>query len=292
MNAPCDAARADSVSPFATALRACQPQITALIAARPSFALGASMPSHGRWDWARGCGVDVVREYLSLPGTSAGEADGNGETLLHQVVRSPDDGGKLAVLLAQPGVAIDRADATGLTPLMAAAGAGRADAVAALLDCGADPGHRGPAGLTALQIAATEGHAAVVERLVARGGVNALDEFGTSALHAAAWAGHARVVAILLTAPGVDVNLRDQRGLTALARAAVAGHVDVIRLLLARSDVAVNRVDLDRRTPLWWAAAGRHAAAAALLADDPRSNAAIADSPRTAARARWSPRPG
>jgi ankyrin repeat protein len=61
----------------------------------------------------------------------------------------------------------------------------------------------------------------------------------TTALHLAASNGHTAIVMLLLQ-NGAQINAMDERGRTALHCAGEAGHIDVVRLLLGQSGVHVN----------------------------------------------------
>jgi len=86
-------------------------------------------------------------------------------------------------------------------------------------------------GMTMLHAPAQAGHAALVERLLARGAnVHAWDENGRTPLHLAAQAGH-REVAELLLEHGADVNAADLQGHTPTGLAAEAGHEELAEFL-------------------------------------------------------------
>jgi len=92
-------------------------------------------------------------------------------------------------------------------------------------------------GLTLLHAPAQAGHAALVERLLARGAnVHAWDENGRTPLHLAAQAGH-REVAELLLEHGADVNAADLQGHTPTGLAAEAGHEELAEFLRERGGV-------------------------------------------------------
>ena len=82
---------------------------------------------------------------------------------------------------------------------------------------------------TRLHVASTFGHADRVRVLLtARAAVNARDRNGDTPLSSAAFIGHAAVVSVLLSAPGVDVNLQYVRGWSPLHGATQNGHVSVV----------------------------------------------------------------
>ncbi len=87
-------------------------------------------------------------------------------------------------------------------------------------------------GMTALQIAAENGHLEVVKRLLDDGAVvNMEDEQGLTSLHYAAKNGHLEVVKSLLDA-GAEVNRKDNQGETALDYALNSGQEEVGLVLI------------------------------------------------------------
>lgn len=282
INQPCDPQRYDSVSPLMTALRAGQAQIVALIAGQPGFDLARSLPAYERWTWVRSAPLAVLREYLDIPGSDVNQADGNGKTLLHDVVYDLGAQDKLRELLSRPGIMIDPRQEDGTTPLYRAGLASNAGAFELLLARGADINNRNNDNRwSILFCAAAEGSVAIVEQLIHRPGleVNAADEIRNTALHLAAERGHARVVELLLQHAEIQVNLKNHMGWTALSKAAFAGHAEVVRLLLARPDLEVNAVDQDHQTALFHAASTGSAEVARLLVADPRIDVAISSRP-------------
>ena len=281
VNQRCDPARADSVSPLMTALRACDARIVSLVAAARGFDLGASLSPYARWEWARTCSPPVVQQFLAIPGSDVNLQDGNGETLLHQAVRAAR-AGVVRDLLGQPGIDVDRQDGAGLTPLYAAVLAGNQEAVTLLLGHPVDVNARNRTiHWTMLMAAVAADRVPIVRQLLQRAelAANAADDSGKTALHVAAERGHAEMIGLLLSRPDLMINQQDQRGATPLAAAAAAGRVEVVQRLLARADLAINRVDHDRQSPLWWATAGRHDAVVRALLHDPRLNVLITNRP-------------
>lgn len=119
---------------------------------------------------------------------------------------------------------------------------------------------KGSKGETPLQVAAENGHKALVELLLANGAdVNARDSYGMTPLH------HAKNVSVaeLLLANKASVDAEDGRYQTPLYWAAADGRKDVAELLLA------NQADVGSRTrgttPLHAAAHGGHRGLVELL---------------------------
>ena len=144
------------------------------------------------------------------------------------------------LLLAEPGAVqwIDIIDDSGMTALLYAADAGDADAVAHLLDAGADPlwrdrhqPARGP-----IHIAAAKGDLAVLQVLLDHGvDVDALDGAGGGALLWAGYKGQLAAAQMLLDA-GADPTIVDATGMNAAERAADAGYPEVAAVIQAAID--------------------------------------------------------
>ena len=91
----------------------------------------------------------------------------------------------------------------------------------------------GPKKRTRLMYAASEGDAARVAWLLARGApMEAEDVVGKTALHHASWKGHASTVHALLAA-GANINTTGYANTTPLWNAAYLGHTDAMRTLIA-----------------------------------------------------------
>jgi hypothetical protein len=104
--------------------------------------------------------------------------------------------------------------------------------VSVLISAGADVNALGSYGVSALQIAAADGHVGVVQSLLGAGAaVNAAWDGGATALLLAAQRGHLEVCELLILT-GADVMCSDANGLTPLAAAAISGHEAVALELL------------------------------------------------------------
>jgi ankyrin repeat protein len=157
-----------------------------------------------------------------------------------------------------------------------------------LLDAGAKHDLTNRTGARPLYLAATNGDAAAIARLLDAGeDANALlTAEGESVLMLTSQAGNAEAVKILLDR-GANTNTQQLRGQTALMWAAAEGHADVVKLLLARgadpglSSTASTKPE--RRPPggmtalLFAARQGKLEAARALLDGGANINAAGAD---------------
>ncbi|MDI6451809.1 ankyrin repeat domain-containing protein [Anaerobaca lacustris] len=163
--------------------------------------------------------------------------------------------------------------------LLAAAAAGAADRIRALMAQGADPMSCDSTGRTPLHLAAAAGHIEAVRALLASGDVGsapasdvhtaqlsfdaylarhrllgATDAQGRTPLHLAAAAGHVETIR-LLCEHGATVAAADERGATPLHLAAVFGRMDAVAALLAGGAYPNTRTHLGC-TALDLAAAG------------------------------------
>ena len=140
-----------------------------------------------------------------------------------------EDEVEIARLLLDRGVDVNHLNSQGWTALTEAADEGSLEVARLLLSAGARVDLRGPGAYrNALEMAASEGHTAMLELLIENGG----DPAATNALHLAANEGEVSIVRLLLHL-GVDVNGRDEHGRTPLMHAASEDQPAVVRLLLA-----------------------------------------------------------
>ena len=115
--------------------------------------------------------------------------------------------------------------------LRAAAEAGRDAEVRELLARGADAKSTGSRGVSALFLAASEGHDGCVEALLGASEPGAADSFGRTALMRAAEEGHVGCVELLAAAGDVEAACR-RDGFTALALALVSGEMEAAEILM------------------------------------------------------------
>ncbi|MBN2496870.1 MAG: ankyrin repeat domain-containing protein [Deltaproteobacteria bacterium] len=185
-------------------------------------------------------------------------AGGRIEALAEELHAAATDGeqGRLRQLLAL-GARVDARSATGKTPLLYAAGAGRAEAARLLLARGADVQSRDPYGATSLHWATVvpEKGAALIELLIQAGAdPDARDRDGRTALHTAVDLSRedcrdfpdgeivgfeeesalAAVMARALLDRGASIEARDARGRTPLHAATEAGNSVLVELLIER----------------------------------------------------------
>jgi len=174
-----------------------------------------------------------IRKLLAA-GANAGARDKWGMTALMWGACSGDEA-TVGALLESRDAGVDAMSKDGQTAVHIAAVEGRASVVGRLLSAGADAALRGASRRTLLMYAASSGDIDTVDLVLSSGkavGVDALDVGETTALSYAAGLGHVSVVRRLLAA-GADAGLRSRKGHTALMSAAKARHADAMTVLLS-----------------------------------------------------------
>jgi ankyrin repeat protein len=171
---------------------------------------------------------EVMINLLLDKGADVNQPSARGETPLHAAAAF----GRLATVktLLQHKAGIDAYDRFGLSALGLAAVNGHADLVKYLLGQGAKP-HAAPGFHAPLTLAAANGHDAVVTLLVRRGApVQHVDADGRTALIVAAKRGKAVTVELLLKS-GANLDHKCKQGYTAQQHASRAGHSGIVALL-------------------------------------------------------------
>ncbi|XP_041839475.1 protein TANC1-like [Melanotaenia boesemani] len=137
----------------------------------------------------------------------------------------------------------------GETVLSAAAGRGRLEMCAFLLERGAGLEIPNRRGMVSLLSATKHGHTQVAELLLKQGAdINVSDKQCRTALMLAASEGHTNTVELLLS-KGASLSSADQEGLTALSWACMKGQKSVVQLLV-EAGADLNQPDKQGRTPL------------------------------------------
>ena len=137
---------------------------------------------------------------------------------------------------------------------------GETEKVRMALVAGVDGNATNNGGCTALMLAASNGHVAVVELLLQQQNVdvNAADDCGRTALHKAAWdsavSGNNDILDLLHNHPGIDLGAVTKEGETVLHLLA-ENHwdpvdPDILRNMLNNPAVDPNARDLQDRTPI------------------------------------------
>jgi len=181
------------------------------------------------------CQPQVVPLLLSHPKIKLNEKNHSGMTALHWAVFQNFE--EISLQLLNAGADANIPDNGGFTPLHRAAANGNIRLVEALIttfSVPADPTTNDEL-LTPLILAATAGHAHVVEFLASNNAdVNAKTRGGSSAIHKAACKGHVETIRTLLE-NAADINITDSCGRTALHWAVYYACFPIITLLLENS---------------------------------------------------------
>ena len=198
---------------------------------------------------------DAVMTLLTN-GADPRRVDAAGNTPLHYAVLSELP--IVAALLHDATAPLDPVNRDGLTPLGMACAAANWNLVRFLLERGAKPecDRAQPALLCAAGIS-DDDPAGVDLLLKRRVNVDARDTLGRTALMVAALQGHAGIVARLLDA-GAQVGLADSRGTTPLMEATRSGSEAVLKLIVAR-EPGLDVVDATGRSALIIACQARQA---------------------------------
>ena len=261
INAFCEPEKFGSVSPLMVALRANNSRISALLLQHPDLDLSKSLSEYDTWSWARTSSLGILKLYLNHPLADVNQQDGNGKTILHEVVCDTNGTDKLEYLLKHKNCSVDLQQNDNTTPLYQAVLCGNIDAVELLLKCPVNINNRNYYNKwTLLHCSASNQYDSIVEKLLQNPDIdiNARDNLQNTALHIAAERGHERIVKLLLRHPKIEINAKNQLGWTALSKATFSGHRNIIRQLISHSDLEVSLVDQNRQTALHWAAsAGR-----------------------------------
>ena len=123
-----------------------------------------------------------------------------------------------------------------ISPLLAAAQSGNTKMVRVLLGAGANPNQVSTRGISALVAAVSRGDkAAPTVKALIDGGIDGnlrTNELGISALHVAAQEGHTKLAGLLVKRGKVNVDILNEAGISPLMLASAKGHVKIVQLLL------------------------------------------------------------
>jgi ankyrin repeat protein len=209
-------------------------------------------------------GIFLLCVALGVAGMAAGAATGPADSFdkLYSAIRA-NDLRQMKTLLDE-GVLANAEGPDGITPLMAAAEIGSADAMKMLIDHHADINARNASGSTALMWSVTD--AKKVRLLLDHGAdVNVVARSGRTALIIASFANPSAEVVRMLIAKGANVAVMDQRKVTPLNAATFGNDTATIRLLLDASADVQTADTFIGLTPLINASGNRNLEAVKLL---------------------------
>ncbi|XP_067352202.1 protein TANC1-like isoform X1 [Channa argus] len=139
---------------------------------------------------------------------------------------------EMCALLLERGAALEIPNRRGMPPLLSATKHGHTQVAELLLKQGADINVSDKQGRTALMLAASEGHMSTVELLLSKGAsLSSTDQEGLTAISWACLKGQKGAVQLLVEA-GADLNQPDRQGRTPLDLAALNGAADTVHCLV------------------------------------------------------------
>ena len=151
------------------------------------------------------------------------------------------------------------------TALQLAATNGHAGKVKLLLDQSADVEAADEYGRTPLYQASNNGHLDITRLLLDHGAdIEAADSNGWTSLHSASGRGHIEIVKLLLE-KSADITVASQEGWKPLYIASSRGYIEIVKLLLATEKVEADSKNKWGRTPLSYAAGNGHEGVVKLL---------------------------
>jgi hypothetical protein len=208
-------------------------------------------PRHlGSYNFKVGAGSALISCVLLLSALAATAGE------IHDAAREGNIGKVKSLLEANPKLA-EAALEDGMTALHLAALEGHAAIARLLLEHHAPINARGPRGETPLHLATYGGHSTVAEVLLEQGAdLQATNAAGETALHLAARKGHT-ALAELFVESKADLQAPDRQGFTPLHSAAEAGHSEIVKLLLEHKTNAAAR-NKSGKTPAALAAERGH----------------------------------
>nr|XP_046247922.1 CARD- and ANK-domain containing inflammasome adapter protein [Scatophagus argus] len=107
-----------------------------------------------------------------------------------------------------------------------------------------------------IHMIATDGEVVLLEELLDKADINAVNSSNETLLHVAAEYGHLSIIELLIH-KGARLDLQDNRGHTALHRAASRGHSEIVRALI-QAGAPIYTLDIQGKTPIHLAAENEH----------------------------------
>ncbi|XP_069381771.1 protein TANC1-like [Paralichthys olivaceus] len=184
--------------------------------------------------------TQVVRSLLDLKDEQLAVQMDAHDSLWGETVLSAAAGrGRMEIcaLLVEQGAGLEIPNRRGMVPLLSASKHGHTQVAELLLKQSADINVSDKQGRTALMLAASEGHTGTVELLLSKGAsLSAADQEGLTALSWACLKGQKGAVQLLVEA-GADLNQPDRQGRTPLDLAALNGDADTVHCLVEHGAV-------------------------------------------------------
>jgi ankyrin repeat protein len=175
-----------------------------------------------------------IAEFLIQSGAGADTSDHSGKNIMHILASGKNNGNNITAFSAY-GININKADSSGLTPLMTAVKNKRWENVTSLADAGADTGFTDNSGKTLLIMAIEIQNAPLASYLIGKGAdLKKRDTSGKTALHRAAslkgkpWDS---IIALIIQKGG-DVNGADNTGGSPAGAAIDSGNFEGFKVLL------------------------------------------------------------
>jgi ankyrin repeat protein len=205
--------------------------------------------------------LELVRSMLEDHGADVHLADDKGIQAVHSAATTRNI--SMLELLIEHGADINAQSPRG-TPLLMAVDSNEPETASFLLERGADPnGARD--GWSPLTAAVDLNSTEMIQALLDHGAnVMFKDSDGWTALHMAAMNGNNRILAMLLDAPGADIDVATEEGRTLVHQAAKSGRTDTLKWLVERG-ANVTAVNASGETALDLAIKGDRTRAADYL---------------------------
>lgn len=204
--------------------------------------------------------IDVLRAHIAA-GVDINQVDDKGYSALALAACAFEGTRCLNFLLKTRGIAVNKADMDGITPLIHAVYCGYTDKVRLLLTAREiDVNYITNRGQTPLIAAVSNERTEIVRLLLDAPGidVNQTDFDYCSPLLIAVYYRKTEIIKLLLSARGIDLNLADINKMTPLMMATCNGDTELVRLLLRDRRVRINQAEINGMSALMLAATGGH----------------------------------
>uniref|UniRef100_A0A8C6LKW7 Tetratricopeptide repeat, ankyrin repeat and coiled-coil containing 1 n=1 Tax=Nothobranchius furzeri TaxID=105023 RepID=A0A8C6LKW7_NOTFU len=195
--------------------------------------------------------TQVVKSFLDLKDEQlAVQMDAHDSLWGETVLTAAAGRGRLEVcaFLLERGAGLEVPNRRGMVPLLSAAKHGHTQVAELLLKKGADMNVSDKQSRTALMLASSEGHTGTAELLLSHGAsTSSVDHEGLTAISWACMKGQKGAVQVLVEA-GADLNHPDRQGRTPLDLAALNGDADTVHSLVEHGAVLERADNNDTRS--------------------------------------------